>query len=69
MSLATTPTRRLTACGSCGSHRTTSIAMTLTDGSPVDFLSCHACEAKRWTQGGVDLDIASVLGKAQKIKK
>ena len=64
----TTPTRTRGACGSCGASRVTEITMTLTDGSSVDFTSCHACEAKSWKQGGHELDIAAVLGKAQKHK-
>ena len=68
MSLVTTPTRTLVTCGTCAGNRVTSITMTLTDGSPVDFTSCHACEAKAWKQDGRELDITSVLGKAQKHK-
>ena len=68
MSLVTTPTRALTACTVCSSTRVTSITMTLTDGSVVDFASCHSCEHKRWTQEGRELDIATVLGKAKKNK-
>ena len=68
MSLVTTPVRALTACTSCASTRVTSITMTLTDGSIVDFASCHACERKTWKQEGRELDIAAVLGKAQKHK-
>ena len=69
MSLVTTPTRTLATCGSCAGHRVTEITMTLTDGSVVDFVSCHTCENKTWTQGGRPLDIDAVLGKAQKIKQ
>ena len=68
MSLVTTPTRQLASCPTCASTRVTKIAMTLTDGSPVDFLSCHACERKSWSQSGHELDIATVLTKAQKHK-
>lgn len=68
MSLVTTPTRALTACTVCSSTRVTAITMTLTDGSIVDFASCHTCEHKTWTQEGRELDIATVLGKAQKHK-
>ncbi|MCU1624750.1 MAG: hypothetical protein JWL79_3595, partial [Frankiales bacterium] len=46
----------------------TSITMTLTDGSIVDFTSCHGCERKSWKQAGRELDIATVLGKAKKHK-
>jgi hypothetical protein len=68
MSLVTTPVRALAACESCGSTRVTSITMTLTDGSVVDFASCHACERKSWKQEGRTLPISVVLGKAQKHK-
>jgi hypothetical protein len=43
--------------------------MTLTDGSQVDFASCHTCEHKSWTQAGSGLAVKDVLKKAQKIKK
>ena len=68
MSLVTTPARELAVCASCAGNRVTSIRMTLTDGTPVHFTSCHACETKSWRQGGRELDIATVLGKAQKHK-
>ena len=68
MSLVTTPASKLGTCALCASTRITEITMTLTDGSTVDFVSCHACETKSWKQGGVDLDISTVLGKAQKHK-
>ena len=68
MSLVTTPASKLGTCGTCTSTRITEITMTLTDGSVVDFVSCHSCETKSWKQAGVDLDITSVLGKAKKHK-
>ena len=68
MSLVTTPARKLAVCASCAGIRVTSIRMTLTDGSPVHFTSCHACERKSWNQDGRELDISTVLGKAQKHK-
>ncbi|MDQ3502746.1 MAG: hypothetical protein M3486_03865 [Actinomycetota bacterium] len=68
MSLVLVPAGQLPVCGSCASSRVTSITMTLTDGSPVDFASCHSCESRSWTQAGRRLDIATVLGKAQKHK-
>ena len=68
MSLVTTPLRALAVCASCGGTRVTAITMTLTDGSVVDFASCHSCERKSWQQEGRELDIAVVLGKAQKHK-
>ena len=68
MSLVNTPVRALATCSACGGHRVTSITMTLTDGSVVDFASCHACEHKNWTQAGRALDISTVLTKAKKHK-
>lgn len=35
-------------CTRCGSGELTHLEMTLTDGSPVIFVSCHACEHKGW---------------------
>jgi predicted metal-binding protein len=68
VSLVTTPTSSLAVCGSCSGTRVTAITMTLTDGSSVDFASCHSCETKSWRQDGRELDITTVLGKAQKHK-
>jgi predicted RNA-binding Zn-ribbon protein involved in translation (DUF1610 family) len=51
-------------CPDCGSHKLTRLAMTLTDGSPVQFASCHRCEWHGWTQRGAGLPLATVLAKA-----
>lgn len=67
MSLVTTPTRHLATCASCAGTRVTHLTMTLTDGSVVDFASCHTCEHKSWTQAGTGLDVADVLRRAQKV--
>ena len=69
MSLVTTPARSLATCAACSGTRVTSISMTLTDGSAVDFTSCHTCEHKSWKQAGSDLAVQDVLKKAQKVKK
>jgi hypothetical protein len=53
-------------CRACGSDRVTSIEMNLTDGTPVQFTSCHACEHRTWSEDGLPLDVASVLDKARK---
>ncbi|MDQ3611067.1 MAG: hypothetical protein M4D85_05570 [Actinomycetota bacterium] len=68
MSLVLVPAGQRPACASCASSRVTSITMTLTDGSSVDFASCHNCESRSWMQAGRHLDFATVLGKAQKHK-
>jgi hypothetical protein len=53
-------------CASCGSSRITRISMTLTDGSPVDFTSCHDCEHKVWTGPGGDLALPGVLDRTRR---
>jgi hypothetical protein len=66
MSLVTTPTRQLATCPACAGTRVTTITMTLTDGSVVDFASCHRCEHKSWTQAGTGLAVSDVLRRARK---
>lgn len=56
------------ACPSCGSERLTSLAMTLTDGTPVSFCSCHDCEQKIWSDATGTLDFADVLVRTAKKK-
>lgn len=56
------------ACASCGSDRVTALAMTLTDGTPVTFHSCHACEQKVWSDATGALDFADVLVRTAKRK-
>ena len=44
--------RRRRPAAPCGSERVTRIAMNLTDGSPVEFTSCHRCEHRTWEEQG-----------------
>lgn len=53
-------------CSNCGSSRITRISMTLTDGTPVDFTSCHDCEFKVWTGQQGDLALTGVLDRSRK---
>jgi hypothetical protein len=53
-------------CEACGSERVTHLAMTLTDGSPVEFVSCHRCEHRTWLGDGEALDTETVLDKTRK---
>lgn len=56
-------------CRSCGSDRVTSLAMTLTDGTPVQFQSCHRCEERAWLDmDGEDLPVDRVLDKTRKAR-
>lgn len=53
-------------CLACDSARVTQLAMNLTDGTPVDFTSCHVCGHKTWSHGGVELSVTDVLTRARK---
>lgn len=57
-------------CRACGSSRVTRISMSLTDGSPVEFTSCHRCEHRTWEEQGAQgsvLPVDRVLDKTRKI--
>ena len=56
------------SCPECGSARVTALAMTLTDGTPVQFASCHECEHRHWSHEGSSLDFSDVISRATKIK-
>ena len=53
-------------CLACNSDRVTRIAMRLTDGTPVEFTSCHHCEHRSWVQQGQTLPFNHVLDKTRK---
>jgi transcription elongation factor Elf1 len=55
-------------CPECGSDRVTSLGMTLTDGTPVQFASCHECEHRHWSHEGETLHFADVINRATKQK-
>jgi hypothetical protein len=65
-SLTQVPTTGAARCPVCDGTRLTRIGLVLTDGSPVDFTSCHNCEHKSWVHEGTDLPIDTVLAKARK---
>jgi hypothetical protein len=73
-SIAAAPARTApgtASCAQCGSTALTHLEMTLTDGSPVVFVSCHDCEHKGWfaVDGtGAMLSFQSVLGSATKVR-
>ena len=57
------------ACEGCGSDRITRISMTLTDGTPVDFTSCHVCEHRTWRESAGDvLALDGVLQRTRKTR-
>jgi hypothetical protein len=53
-------------CRECGSTHVTRLAMNLTDGTPVDFTSCHHCEHRTWEHAGGELAVDAVLERARK---
>lgn len=64
---AANPTTTRVTCAQCSSEAVTYLSMTLTDGTPVDFTSCHACEHKTWTHDGRELDRSEVLARTRKL--
>jgi hypothetical protein len=54
-------------CAACGTHQVTRLAMRLTDGTPVQFTSCHRCEHRRWEHQGAPLSTETVLERTRKI--
>ncbi len=55
-------------CRVCTSKALTEISITMTDGSVVDFTSCHACESKSYRSAGEDLPLDRVLSLASRRK-
>jgi hypothetical protein len=64
----TQPGARYASCRECGSERVTRIAMELTDGTPVDFTSCQACEYRSWEGDGVVLSREDVLDRTRRTR-
>jgi hypothetical protein len=52
-------------CPQCAGTSVTRLQMTLPDGGPATFVSCHDCETKGWfAADGAALPLAAVLGGA-----
>lgn len=58
--------RHAVTCRGCGSAHVTLLSMNLTDGTPVEFTSCHRCEHRTWEHAGDELTVATVLDRARK---
>jgi hypothetical protein len=54
------------SCQGCGSHHVTRLSLSLTDGTPVDFTSCHRCEHRAWEHAGLRLSVEAVLDRTRK---
>jgi len=59
--------RRPDSCRGCGSGRVTRLSLNLTDGTPVEFTSCHRCEHRSWEHAGSVLTVQSVLDRTRKL--
>jgi hypothetical protein len=57
------------SCPECGSARVTALAMTLTDGTPVEFASCHDCEHRHWAHEGQVLAFADVITRTTRLRE
>ncbi|HEY5335421.1 MAG TPA: hypothetical protein VIJ71_05305 [Mycobacteriales bacterium] len=66
MSLSTTTVIRPDTCPTCGSGRVICLDLTLTDGTPVVFLSCRGCERRAYFGPDGDLDVVDVLTRTVK---
>ena len=66
-SLTQVADRERGSCAACGSPRVTRLGMSLTDGTVVDFVSCHRCEHRTWSAlDGSPLPVESVLESTRK---
>jgi hypothetical protein len=59
--------RATTECLGCGSTRVTRLSLNLTDGTPVEFTSCHKCEHRSWEHAGDPLSMDVVLDRTRKV--
>jgi len=55
-------------CEKCGSDDVININLTMEDGDPVAFYSCHGCENRWWNRSGEPLPLARVLELARRAK-
>ena len=58
--------RATTECLGCGSSRVTRLSLNLTDGTPVEFTSCHRCEHRSWEHEGDPLSMEMVLDRTRR---
>jgi len=54
------------SCTDCGGERMTRILLTLTDGTPVDFVSCQRCEHHSWRSADGAIELDGVLARARR---
>ena len=66
-SLTQRSSRVFASCRGCGSPHVTRLSLSLTDGTPVDFTSCHRCEHRTWEHAGAELTVDGVLARTRKL--
>jgi hypothetical protein len=44
----------------------TRLSLNLTDGTPVEFTSCHRCEHRSWEHAGSVMPVQTVLDRTRK---
>ena len=59
--------RSAAECRGCGSVHVTRLSLSLTDGTPVEFTSCHRCEHRTWEHAGAELSVDGVLYRTRKV--
>ena len=64
---AKTPGPAPRSCTKCGSGALTQLAMDLSDGTPVTFVSCQTCEHRAWFDAeGAEVPMAHVLARSRR---
>ncbi len=53
-------------CPQCGSRNVININLSLENGEPVEFYSCHQCDKRWWHKDGETLDLPNVLELAKR---
>src|SRR5439155_19785701 len=48
-------------CPQCGSRNVININLTMEDGNPVSFYSCHNCDKRWWNKDGDPIDLPTLL--------
>jgi transposase-like protein len=56
-------------CPQCGSRNVININLTMEDGNPVSFYSCHNCDKRWWNKDGEPIDLPNVLELAKRAPK
>ena len=53
-------------CPQCGSGNVININLSLENGDPVEFYSCHRCDTRWWHKDGENIDLPNVLELAKR---